>query len=174
MTQAITTRASRHFRQRGMDSQHPEAKISRRRRWIIGLSLLGIAAMSPVVLLQLHVVHHLPDPPWPRFNSDKANLSPYAYRFVIPDGVLVMGSMVGSVVLSLLGGRNRTRQHPWIPVTLAAKLGVDVFGAGSYFYLMASGQAPWCIYCITGAATLFASLPLALPEAWQARKYLFE
>lgn len=58
--------------------------------------------MIPVSLLQLPLVHHLPDPPWPQFSSDKANLSPDAYRFIIPDGVLVLLSSHRATLLDLL------------------------------------------------------------------------
>jgi hypothetical protein len=72
----------------------------------------------------------------------------------------------------VLGGRERTREHPWIPLALTGKLGVDVLGAGFYLDQMASGQAPWCAYCITGAFSLLGALLLSLPESWQATRAL--
>ena len=47
----------------------------RRRRAIIGLSLVGMATMTLVSLLQTGIVRHLPDPPVGDFHSDETNLS---------------------------------------------------------------------------------------------------
>ena len=45
------------------------------RRGVIGLSLVGMAAMTAVTLFQTGVIKHLPDPPIDGFNSDKLNHS---------------------------------------------------------------------------------------------------
>jgi len=59
-----------------------------RRRAIIGLSLVGAAAMTAVSLFQTGVVKHLPDPPLESFDSDKVNSSDTAYMLGVPDGTL--------------------------------------------------------------------------------------
>ncbi len=46
-----------------------------RRRAIIGLSLLGMGAMTMVSLFQTGVIKHLPDPPIDGFDLDKVNSS---------------------------------------------------------------------------------------------------
>src|SRR5579884_4254961 len=79
----------------------------RRRRAIIGLSLVGMAAMAPVSLLQTGVVRHLPDPPIDGFHSDEANLSDPAYRFGVPDGTVALASMAANLPLAAWGGRDR-------------------------------------------------------------------
>jgi hypothetical protein len=58
-----------------------------RRRAIIGLSLVGMASMGAVSLLQTGIVEHLPDPPIDGFDSDQTNLSDVAYQFGVPDGL---------------------------------------------------------------------------------------
>jgi hypothetical protein len=134
----------------------------RRRRAIIGLSLVGMASMAAVSLLQTGIVEHLPDPPIDGFNSDQTNLSDVAYQFDVPDGTLALASFVLTVPLVATGGRDR---HPWLALATAGKAVVDAVGAGEYFWQMLSGKQEWCSYCITGAAASFGILVLALPDA---------
>ncbi len=136
-----------------------------RRRGIIGLSLLGMAAMAPVSLLQTGIVRHLPDPPVGKFHSDETNLSDAAYRLGVPDGTLALASLAANLPIAAWGGRDRAREHPGAPLLAAAKALADALGAGAYFWQMASGRVPWCPYCITGALANFGILTLALPEA---------
>lgn len=53
------------------DLQQDETSDLRLRRGIIGLSLIGMASMTAVTLLQTGIVKHLPDPPVGNFDSDK-------------------------------------------------------------------------------------------------------
>jgi hypothetical protein len=140
----------------------------RRRRAIIGLSLVGMAAMTPVSLLQTGIVRHLPDPPIDDFHSDQANLSETAYRFGVPDGTLALASLAANVPLAAWGGQDRSRRQPAVALLAAGKALADAVGAGGYFWQMASGKEPWCPYCITGALANFGILALALPEAVRA------
>jgi hypothetical protein len=137
----------------------------RRRRAIIGVSLVGAAAMTPVSLLQTGLVEHLPDPPLESFRSDETNLSDDAYQFGVPDGTLALASLAANVPLAAWGGRERARKHPWVSLLAAGKALADAVGAGGYFWKMASGKTPWCPWCITGAIANFSILALALPEA---------
>ena len=60
----------------------------KRRRWIVGLSLLGAAMGQVVSLYQMGIVKRLPDPPRGPFNATKVDASDYAYsRFRSPDGL---------------------------------------------------------------------------------------
>ncbi len=74
--------------------QHGEGDDLRRRRAIIGVSLVGMASMVTVSLLQTGILRHLPDPPLNGFNSDKVNSSDVAYQFGAPDGTLGHWSQV--------------------------------------------------------------------------------
>lgn len=136
-----------------------------RRRAIIGLSLVGMAAMTPVSLLQTGIIGHLPDPPLPNFHSDEVNLSDVAYQLGVPDGTLALASLAANLPLAAWGGRDRPRERPWVSLLAAGKAVADAVGAGRYFWQMASGKEPWCPYCITGAIANFGILALALPEA---------
>jgi hypothetical protein len=122
----------------------------RRRRAIIGLSLAGMAAMTPVSLLQTGVVRHLPDPPFGNFHSDETNLSDAAYRFGTPDGTLALASLAANLPLAAWGGRDRALERPWVSLLAAGKALADALGAGGYFWRMASGKEPWCPYWVVG------------------------
>jgi uncharacterized membrane protein len=137
----------------------------RRRRAIIGLSLVGMAAMAPVSLLQTGIVRHLPDPPLPRFHSDETNLSDPAYQFGVPDGTVALTSLAANLPLAAWGGKDRAKEQPLAPLGMAGKAFADAAGAAWYFWQMLSGKQPWCPYCITAALVNFGVLALALPEA---------
>ena len=81
----VPTRLSQYLR-KGDD---PEL---RRRRWVIGLSVLGTTAGQLVALYQTGIIRHLPDPPsGGLFDSDRVDASEYAYsRFSSPDAPLMI------------------------------------------------------------------------------------
>jgi hypothetical protein len=151
--------------------RHANDPDMRRRRAIIGLSLAGMAAMTPVSLLPTGIVRHLPDPPLPNFHSDATNLSDEAYRFCVPDGTLALASLATNIPLAAAGGRDR---QPWLALAAAGKAVVDAVGAAGYFWQMLSGKEPWCPHCITGAIANFGILALTLPEARAALPRLLD
>ena len=57
--------------------QQGETSDLRRRRGVIGLSLVGMGCMTAVTLLQTGIVKHLPDPPIGNFDSDRVELVRY-------------------------------------------------------------------------------------------------
>ncbi len=123
----------------------------RRRRWVLGLSLLGTVAAQIVTLFQMGVVRRLPDPPGP-FDSSRVDASDYAYsRMQAPDGALMLVSY-------------------GVTAALAAKTGWDSFTA------LKLGQEEWaenralCAYCQVATLASLASFALALPEAVRATR----
>lgn len=140
----------------------------RRRRAIIGCSLVGMAAMAAVSLLQTGVVKHLPDPPLESFDSDKVNSSDTAYMLGVPDGTISLASLAVNIPLAAFGGARRAREQPLVPLMAAGKAAVEAAVAGWYFYQMPAKEKKWCGYCITGALMNFAILALTLPEAREA------
>ena len=150
------------------DLQYGETDDLRRRRATIGVSLVGMASMAVVSLLQTGVLKHLPDPPLPRFNSDKVNSSDVAYRLGVPDGTLGVVGFAANLPLAAFGGAGRAREQPWVPLVAAAKAAVDAGIAGWYFYQMPAKENAWCGYCIVAALSNFAVFGLTLPEARKA------
>ena len=143
------------------------------RRAVIGLSLLGIGAMTAVTLFQTGVVKHLPDPPIDGFDSDKVNSSDTAYALGVPDGALSLASLAANIPLAAFGGENRAEETPLVPLAAAAKATVEAAVAGWYFYQMPTKEKAWCGYCIVGAAANFGIAALTLIEAKKAWNGLF-
>ncbi len=144
----------------------------RARRAIIGLSLLGMGAMTAVSLFQTGIIKHLPDPPIDGFDSDKVNSSDTAYALGVPDGTLSLASLAANIPLAAFGGANRAEQTPLIPIAAAAKATVEAAVAGWYFYQMPTKEKAWCGYCIVGAMTNWGIAALTLMEAKKAWKAL--
>ncbi|HEX8286969.1 MAG TPA: vitamin K epoxide reductase family protein [Pyrinomonadaceae bacterium] len=142
------------------------------RRAVIGLSLLGISAMTAVSLFQTGIIKHLPDPPIDGFDSDKVNSSDTAYALGVPDGTLSLASLAANIPLAAFGGANRAEKQPLIPIAIAAKTTIEAAVAGWYFYQMPTKEKAWCGYCIVGAATNVGIAALALTEAKKAWKNL--
>jgi uncharacterized membrane protein len=148
--------------------QHANTTDLRFRRLIIGMSMIGMASMAAVSLLQTGIMRHLPDPPLPSFDSDKVNSSDTAYALGVPDGTLSLASLAANVPIAAFGGADRDRKLPWIPVAAALKAGIEAAAAGWYFYQMPTKEKKWCGYCIAGAITNFTIFALSMPEALRA------
>jgi uncharacterized membrane protein len=140
----------------------------RRRRAVIGLSLVGMASMAVVSLLQTGVVRHVPDPPLRGFDSDRVNASDVAYQFGVPDGTLSLAAFAVNVPLAAAGGADRARRHRWLPLLAAGKAAIEATAAAWYFYQMPAREKAWCGYCIVGALASFGVCALTLPEARRA------
>jgi uncharacterized membrane protein len=160
---------SQNLRRELQKSDEPDLNI---RRAVIGLSLVGIAAMTAVTLFQTGVIKHLPDPPIDGFNSDKVNSSDTAYALGVPDGALSLASLAANIPLAAFGGENRAAETPLIPIAAAAKASVEAAVAGWYFYQMPTKEKAWCGYCVVGAMINWGIAALTLMEAKKAWKSL--
>jgi len=140
------------------------------RRLIIGLSLVGMGAMTAVALFQTGIIKHLPDPPLKDFDSDKVNSSDTAYALGVPDGTLSLVSLAANIPIAAFGGENRAETQPLVPLAAAAKASVEAVVAGWYFYQMPTKEKKWCGYCIVGALANFGIAALSLVEAKKAWK----
>lgn len=154
--------------------QEGKSKGLKRRRAIIGLSLIGMGAMAAVSLLQTGIVKHLPDPPLDNFDSDKVNLSDTAYALGLPDGTLSLASLAANIPLAAFGGENRAAELPLVPLVAAGKSIVEAIAASWYFYQMPIVEKAWCGYCIVGALANVGIAALSLPEAKEAYESLTE
>jgi uncharacterized membrane protein len=140
----------------------------RRRRAIIGLSLVGLGIAAAATLLQTGMVRHLPDPPVGNFDADKVITSDEAYQFGIPDAAIALTGLAANVPLAAWGGSDRAREQPVVPLLAAGKAAVEAAAAAWYFYQMPTKLKTWCGYCIAGAATYISIFILTLPEARKA------
>lgn len=148
--------------------QHGTAADLGRRRAIVALSLLGMASMAVVSLLQTGVVKHLPDPPLESFDSDRVNSSDLAYQLGTPDGTLSLAGLAMNVPLAGFGGADRAQVKPYVPIAAMVKSGLEAVAAGWYFYQMPSKEKKWCAYCIAGAIANVGIFALTVPEALKA------
>ncbi|HLH40773.1 MAG TPA: vitamin K epoxide reductase family protein [Bryobacteraceae bacterium] len=124
------------------------------RRGIIGASLVGMAAMGAVALLQTGILKRLP-------GAGKVTLSPEAFAWGVPDGVLSAASFATNLPIAAFGGEERPR---WIAIVAAAKGAME--SGVSLWYLRR--EKAWCPYCIAAASANFAICALTLPELRRA------
>jgi uncharacterized membrane protein len=144
-----------------------------RRRAIIGLSMLGGTMGQLVTLYQTGVIGHLPDPPIPIFNADKVDASNYAYkRFNAPDGPLMIGTYAITAWLASMGGLERARRNPLIPIAMGIKILFDCATNVQLAREEWQENKAFCEYCQVASICSFASLALALPEVLLATRVL--
>lgn len=140
-----------------------------RRRKATGYALVASGAMAIIALYQMGVIPHLPEPNLPYLDADKVDAADEAYRkLTMPDAVLGLQSYSTTLALIAMGGKDRARTHPWIPVALAAKALVDAVQAGKLTVDQWTKHRAFCSYCLVAAGATFATLPLTLPEAREA------
>lgn len=146
----------------------------RRRRWIVGLSLVGAAAGIAVTLYQTGIIKHLPDPPSDLFDSDRVDASNYAYkRLNSPDAPMMIINYGVTALLAAMGGKNRAQNLSYAPLATAAKTVADTA------LCLQLGREEWqenkafCTYCQVATLASIASVALAAPEAIKAAQNLF-
>lgn len=145
-----------------------------RRRWRQTALTLGAAgAMGVVALYQTGILRHLPDPPLPGLDSDKVDASGEAYESLkTPDATLGLASYGATLALIGMGGADRARQQPLIPLLAAAKVAADGVGAAWLTAEQITKHRALCFYCLLASAAVWAALPQALPEARDAWRTL--
>lgn len=145
----------------------------RRRRWLVGLSFVGVAIGQVVGLYQTGILRRLPDPPVGPFDSNRVNASNYAYkRLQVPDAFLMAGTYAVTAGLAAAGGEDRARDEPWLPVAMAAKTAYDVATNLRLAREEWKDNQALCAYCQTATLVSVASLLLALPEAGRGLRRL--
>jgi uncharacterized membrane protein len=150
-----------------------ESPPLKRRRAVLGLSMVGAGAGILVSLYQTGVIRHLPDPPVGLFDSDRVDASDYAYkRAQTPDGLAMLLTYSLTALLAGAGGAHRARRLPWLPLALLAKVVADVATNLTLVREEWSENKALCAYCQTASLASLASLPLALPEAREALRHL--
>lgn len=144
----------------------------RRRRALVGLSLLGAAMGQVVTAYQVGLVRHLPDPPGP-FDADRVDASDYAYlRGHCPDGPLMVLTYALTALAAGAGGQDRAEHRPVLPVLMGAKVVSDVATNLVLARQEWRENAAFCAYCQVATLLSVASLGLAAPEARRALRRL--
>jgi uncharacterized membrane protein len=145
----------------------------RRRRWLLGLQLVGVAAGGIVGLYQMGILKRLPDYPSRLFDATRVDASEYGYKHLqAPDALMMIAQYAATAILVGVGGKDRARDLPAVPIALTAKAAFDVL---TNLYL---AREEWkynqalCGYCQTATVASVASLFLSIPEARQALQVL--
>jgi uncharacterized membrane protein len=145
------------------------------RRGIIALEMVAIGSMGLITLYQMGMLKHLPEPPLPGLDADKVDASAEAYsRFSTPDGVLGIGNYAITLGLAAMGGTDRSKEQPWIPLALAAKVAFDTSQAIRLFFDQKTKYQAFCSWCLLAAGTTLATIPLVLPETYTALRHLLQ
>ena len=144
-----------------------------RRRWIVGLNLLGVGMGQIVSLYQMGIVRRLPGLPSNYFNATKVDASDYAYkRMQTPDALAMITSYGITAWLAGAGGKDRAKQLPLLPIAMTFKI---LYDAGLALEL---AREEWnenkalCEYCQVATLVSIASVALAAPEALRAIRNL--
>lgn len=145
-----------------------------RRRWTIGLSIVGSAIGGIVTLYQTGIVKRLPDIlPGDVFDAEKVDASDYAYkRLQMPDAPLMMMTYAGTAALAAAGGAERATRQPVLPLALAAKAWYDLATC------LKLGAEEWaenrklCSWCQVATLISAVTAALTLPEAIRAARTL--
>jgi len=136
-----------------------------RRRWVVGLSLVGTAMTGIVSLYQTGIVRTLPDPPSSLFDSPRVDASTYAYkRLQTPDALMLTVSYGLTAWLAAAGGQDRARALPWVPIVMGLKILGDVLVAVELSREQWRENKALCTYCQIAGLCSLASAVLAFPE----------
>jgi uncharacterized membrane protein len=155
--------------------RHGSSPFLTARRAIAGLSVFSGVIMGGIGLFQMGIYKNIPEPKWEGLDANKVNGSLEAYSmFGTPDALLGMASYAATACLAGMGGKNRWKHTPWIPLAMAGKTAVDTALAAKLTVDQWTKYRAFCIWCLMAAAATFATAPLALPEAKAAWKRLQE
>jgi uncharacterized membrane protein len=137
-----------------------------RRRAIIGLSLLNIGCTAVIAMYQTGLLRRLPDPPQLAFDSERVNGSIEAYSMLqTPDAILGLGSYAATLGLAAMGGADRRRVQPFLPLALAAKAAADVCVAGKLLSDEVTRIRAICSLCLITSLSTVVIAALTIPEA---------
>lgn len=151
--------------------RHDRSREMAYRRAIVATSLVGMASMAFVTLLQTGLVRRLPEPSTrrPRFDTTQINTSREAFSYGMPDGPLTLSMHAANLSLAAAGPPERWRDRPWLPIAASAFAGAQAGVAMKYlFYQMPVVDRAWCPYCVVDALAHFGSFALTVPEAMRA------
>ena len=146
-----------------------------RRRWIIGLSMVGMTMGQIVTLYQTGILRDLPDPPLPGLDSSRVDASDYAYkRLESPDGAIMVANYAFTTWLASMGGAKRSDDRPWMPLLMGAKLAYDAFTTVKLTQEEWQENKALCFYCQVATVASWVALGLALPEVKRSANQLIK
>lgn len=165
----------RKAKQLSRELREGDSKFLRNRRGVVALSTVACASMGVIALYQMGVIRHLPEPPLPHLDADKVDASAEAFeKLHTPDAVLGLGSYAATMSLAAMGGAERHKEMPWIPIALAAKVAFDVANAAKLSVDQWTKHKAFCFWCLIAAGATFAMAPLVVEETRAAFRAILE
>jgi hypothetical protein len=159
--------------QLGIELRHGNGDFLEQRRLAASLALVSIASLGAVALYQLGILDHLPEPSSRRLNAEKVNGSAEAYHLLdTPDAVLGLGSYAMTLGLVAMGGADRSKSRPWIPLALCGKAALDACQAAMLTRKSWVSFSAFSLYSLVTAAATLLTLPVVIPEAAAASRHL--
>lgn len=144
-----------------------------RRRQVVGLSLVAAAAMGVVSLYQMGLVRKPPEPPLRYLDAAKVSGSAQGYAVLeMPDAPLALLSYATTLTLAAMGGADRSRRMPLVPLALAGKVAVDALVSAKRSADQATRYKAACLWCLSASVATWAMVPLVVPEAREAWRNL--
>ena len=150
----------------GRALREEQTPFLKNRRWVVGLALYNILAMSAISLYQMGILKHVPEVHLPGEDADKINGSAQAYEILqTPDAVLAIGSYAATAALAAMGPPDRAASLPWPAVGMGIKALADAAFAVMLLIEQPTKYKAYSSWCVTGALAALAVVPLAYPEA---------
>lgn len=148
------------------DLRRGAGELLDRRRRLARLSLTSIAALSGVAAYQTGVLRLIPEPPIGLLDADAVDASGEAYQQLkTSDAALGVASSAVTLALIAMGDARRAKEKPWVPLAMAAKVGLDALGGIYLTAEQATKHRRFCGWCLVASAAYVAMVPQALPEA---------
>lgn len=155
------------------DLRRGAGELLDRRRRLARLSLTSIAAFSGVAAYQTGVLRHIPEPPIGLLDADAVDASGEAYqRLKTSDAALGVASSAVTLALIAMGDARRAKERPWVPLAMAAKVGLDALGGIYLTAEQATKHRRFCGWCLVASVSYVAMVPQVLPEARVALRRL--
>lgn len=166
----LSTRDSDAAARLGAELRFDDSAEMKRRRWIVGISLLGVTLAQIMTLKQVGLVRQLPDLPGDEA-SDRVVDDGHAYkRLETPNAVLQIISYGATAALAAMGGSNRSKEAPWLPLALLGKTAYDSFISVKQAQEAVGRREQVSVYPALSLVGAFACLGLAAYDALGAGK----
>jgi hypothetical protein len=144
-----------------------------RRRWVVGLSLVGVSLAQLMALQQTGILRKLPDFPSRLTDPDAVNKAAWAYRrLATPNALFQVLSFGVTAALAAAGGSDRARRRPFLSLALFAKTGFDGFMAAKQAQEALSRSRRVETWPTLSALGVLGSIGLAAVDAWAAARTL--
>ena len=155
----------------GRELREGDDDFLKRRRGIVGLSLLSVSCMGLIALYQMGLLKKVPEPPG--FDAEKVHGSALGYSlFAVPDALLGLMSYGATAALAGMGPSDRAETHSWAPLAMGAKTLLDATLAAALLGIQPIKYRAFSFWAVISSGAAMSAAPLAWPEARAALRRL--